>query len=241
MNSALPRVLAVDDEPDIRKMIEFGLGNLGFDVRTIGDGRAAADIIRNWEPEAIILDIVMPGVDGLSLITSLRRVTDVPILMITGKSQTTDKVTALGTGADDYISKPFDLDEVAARIHALLRRPRMELREIVSYADIAIDVSHRTVSRAGKSIDLSAREFDLLLTLARRPEQVFTRSQLLDLVWGMDRDVTQATVETYISYLRAKIDAVGGFRLIQTLRGVGYTLRAESSKRPREQAVTSRP
>lgn len=229
MNSALPRVLAVDDEPDIRNLIEYGLGNLGFEVKTVADGRSATDIIRNWEPEAIILDIVMPGIDGFSLITSLRRVTNVPILMVTGKKETADMVTALGTGADDYISKPFHLDELAARIHALLRRPRMEVREIVSYSDIAIDVSHRTVSRAGKAIELSAREFDLLLTLARRPEQVFTRSQLLDLVWGTDRDVTQATVETYISYLRAKVDSIGAFRLIQTLRGVGYTLRAEPS------------
>ncbi len=229
MNSALPRVLAIDDEADVRKLIEYGLGNLGFDVKAVSDGRSVTDAIKSWEPEAIIMDIVMPGIDGLSLMSSLRRSTDVPIIMLTGKSKTTDKVTALASGADDYISKPFDLDELAARIHAVLRRPRMQTREIVSYADMAIDVSHRTVMRAGKSIVLSTREFDLLLTLARHPEQVFTRSQLLDLVWGMDRDVTPATVETYISYLRAKVDAIGACRLIHTMRGIGYALRMDES------------
>jgi DNA-binding response OmpR family regulator len=147
--------------------------------------------------------------------------------MLTGRSAVPDKVSALTRGADDYIAKPFDLDELAARIRARLRRPRMETRDVVSNADIVIDVTQRKAARAGKSLELSTREFDLLLTLARHPEQVFTRSQLLDLVWGIDRDVTPATVETYISYLRSKVDAEGNPRLIQTLRGVGYTMRME--------------
>jgi DNA-binding response OmpR family regulator len=227
MISAFPRVLAVDDEPDIREMLEYGLSNLGFEVKTVPDGRVATQTIKDWAPEAILLDIGLPGIDGFSLIASLRRITDVPILMLTGRAETPDKVSALSRGADDYVAKPFDLEELAARIRARLRRPRMETRDVVSYADVTVDVTHRKAARGGKPIELSTREFDLLLTLVRHPEQVFSRSQLLDLVWGIDRDVTPATVETYISYLRAKVDAEGAPRLIHTLRGVGYTMRME--------------
>ncbi len=228
MISAFPRILAVDDEPDIRELLEYGLGNLGFEVKAVPDGRIAANAIRDWSPEAILLDIAMPGVDGFSLIATIRRLTDVPILMLTGRTTVPDKVSALSRGADDYVAKPFDLEELAARIRARLRRPRMETREVVSYADLTIDVGHRKAARGAKTVELSTREFDLLLTLARHPEQVFSRSQLLDLVWGIDRDVTPATVETYISYLRSKIDTAGLPPLIQTLRGVGYTLRRQS-------------
>jgi DNA-binding response OmpR family regulator len=227
MQSAFPRVLAVDDEPDVRELLEYGLANLGFDVKAVPDGRRAIDAIGEWLPEAILLDIGLPGIDGFSLIGSLRRITDVPILMVTGRSATPDKVAALTRGADDYVAKPFDLEEVAARIRSWLRRPRMESREVVTYADVSIDVSHRKAARGTRTLELSTREFDLLLTLARHPEQVFSRSQLLDLVWGIDRDVTPATVETYISYLRSKVDVAGTPRLIQTLRGVGYTMRVE--------------
>lgn len=227
MVSAFPRILAVEDEPDVRELLEYGLGNLGFEVKAVADGRVATDAIKNWAPEAILLDIGLPGIDGFSLIASLRRLTDVPILMLTARSGVPDKVSALTRGADDYIAKPFDLDELSARIRARLRRPRMETRDIVSYADVTIDVTQRKAARGGKPIELSTREFDLLLTLVRHPEQVFTRSQLLDLVWGIDRDVTPATVETYISYLRSKVDIADAPRLIHTLRGVGYTMRLE--------------
>lgn len=227
MISAFPRILAVEDEPEIRELLEYGLGNQGFEVKAVADGRVATDAIRDWVPEAILLDIGLPGIDGFSLIQTLRRLTDVPILMLTARSGTPDKVSALTRGADDYVAKPFDIEELAARIRARLRRPRIETRDIVSYADIVIDVTQRKAARAGRTLELSTREFDLLLTLARHPEQVFSRSQLLDLVWGIDRDVTPATVETYISYLRAKVDVVGSPRLIQTLRGVGYSMRVE--------------
>jgi DNA-binding response OmpR family regulator len=175
-------------------------------------------------PEAILLDVRITDIDAFSAIANLRRITEAPILMLSGRSTADEKVLALTRGADDYIAEPFDWQEVAAYIHARLRRPRMEKRDVVAYADMTIDVTYRKALRAGRSIDLSAREFDLLLTLARHPEQVFTRAQLLDLVWGVDRDVTPATVETYISYLRSKIDDCGK-PLIQTLRGVGYTMR----------------
>ncbi len=224
--ASFPRILAVDAEPDMRTILEHGLGSLGFEVKVVTNGFAAASAIKEWCPEGILLDRHLPGIDAAALIASLRRVTDVPILVVCGDCETRDKLLALSLGADDIIAKPFDMEEVAAFIRARLRRPHIETREIVNYADITIDVNQRKVGRAGNRIELSGREFDLLLTLARHPESVFTREQLLDRVWGIDSDVTLATVETYISYLRSKIDTADGPDLIHTIRGVGYTMRA---------------
>jgi DNA-binding response OmpR family regulator len=221
-----PRVLAIDADHDLRNILANGLATLGFDVKVVADGHSAVRAVREWVPEAILLDGSLPGIDAASLIVSLRRITDVPILMLSGDCETAEKLLSLSLGADDHMIKPLNFREVAAYIRARLRRPRMEIRDVVNYADITIDVSQRRVARNGQQIDLSAREFDLLLALARHPEQVFTRSQLLDLVWGTDRNVTLATVETYISYLRAKINPVGTQNLIHTIRGVGYTMRA---------------
>lgn len=225
--SAFPRILAIDADAAMRATLESGLDSHGFEVRAISDPRHALGAITEWTPEAILLGNGAPGLDSFSTIASLRGITDVPILMLSGRRQTPDKVAALTRGADDYITTPFDLEELAAYIRARLRRPRMHARDVVNYADLTVDVTHRKAARAGKAMDLSTREFDLLLTLVRHPGQVFTRSQLLDLVWGADRDVTPATVETYISYLRAKVDSEKTTRLIHTQRGVGYTLRAE--------------
>jgi two-component system response regulator MprA len=162
------------------------------------------------------------------MVPAFRRVTDAPIIMLTARGATADKVLALTGGADDYLAKPFEMDELVARLRAALRRPRLEMREILAYADLRIDVGRRLVSRGGRRIELSSREFALLLTLARSPERVFSRAELLDLVWGSDRDVGASTVETYISYLRTKIDAGASARLIQTRRGAGYTLQLET-------------
>ncbi len=196
-----PRILVIDAEPDMRTKFENGLGTLGFDVKVVKEGRAAVHATKEWVPEAILVDGAIPGIDAVSLVVCLRRVTDVPILMISNDCETPYKLLSLSHGADDHITKPFDFDEIAAYIRARLRRPRMEVRDIVNYADLTIDVSQRKVARAGERIDLSAREFDLLLALARHPEQVYTRTQLLDIVWGSARDITLATVETYISYI----------------------------------------
>jgi DNA-binding response OmpR family regulator len=212
------RVLVVDDESSIRDLLDYGLGQAGFAVKSVPDGRAALDTVRHWSPEVIVLDVMLPEIDGFTLLPALRRITDVPIVMLSAKTETAEKVAGLSRGADDYVSKPFELEELIARLHSALRRPRMELRQTFAYADLTVDVGNRRV-------ELSTREFDLLLTLVRNPEHVFTRSQLLDLVWGVDRDVVPNTVETYISYLRAKIDSGEAVKLIHTLRGVGYALR----------------
>jgi DNA-binding response OmpR family regulator len=223
------RVLVVDDETAIRELLDYGLGQAGFSVKSVGDGRTALDAVRTWSPEVIVLDVMLPEIDGFTLLPALRRITDVPIVMLSAKTETAEKVAGLSRGADDYVGKPFELEELIARLHSALRRPRMELRQTFSYSDLTVDVGRRSVYRGTRRVELSAREFDLLLTLVRNPEHVFTRSQLLDLVWGIDRDVVPNTVETYISYLRAKIDSGEAVKLIQTLRGVGYSLRASNA------------
>ncbi len=219
------RVLVVDDESSIRDLLDYGLGQAGFAVKSVPDGRMALEAVRSWAPEVIVLDVMLPEVDGFTLLPALRRITEVPIVMLSAKTETAEKVAGLARGADDYIGKPFELEELIARLHSALRRPRMELRQSFTYADLTVDVGRRTVFRGNRRVELSTREFDLMLTLVRNPEHVFSRSQLLDLVWGVDRDVVPNTVETYISYLRAKIDSGEAVKLIHTLRGVGYALR----------------
>jgi DNA-binding response OmpR family regulator len=220
------KVLVVDDEAPIRDMLEYGLDRAGFSVRAVPDGRASLDLLRSWRPDIIVLDVMLPEMDGITLLPELRRLTEVPIVMLSARSETGDKVSALSSGADDYVAKPFELEELVARLNSALRRPRLELRQNFSYEDLSVDLERRAVFRGSRRIELSTREFDLLLTFVRNPERVFSRSELLDLVWGVDRDVVPNTVETYISYLRAKLDSGEAIRLIQTLRGVGYALRA---------------
>lgn len=226
METVGARVLVVDDEAAIRDLLDYGLGQAGFSVHSVVDGREAIEAIRSWSPEVIILDVMLPETDGFTLLPALRRLTDVPIVMLSAKTETAEKVAGLSRGADDYVGKPFELEELIARLHSALRRPRMELRQTFAYADLSVDLARRSVYRGNRRVELSTREFDLLLTFVRHPEQVFTRTQLLDLVWGVDRDVVPNTVETYVSYLRAKLDSGEPVKLIQTLRGVGYTLRA---------------
>jgi DNA-binding response OmpR family regulator len=155
----------------------------------------------------------------------IRRLTEVPIIMLTARGEVRDRIDGIRAGADDYLPKPFDIEELATRLHAALRRPRLrEVSELV-YEDLELDLQARAVRRGADSIDLSAREFDLLAALARQPRRVFTRDELINLVWGDDRQIATQTVDTYISYLRVKIDESGKRALIQTVRGVGYVLR----------------
>ena len=223
---AKARVLVIDDERPIRELVELALDREGFTVRGAPDGIAGLELVREWEPECILLDVMMPKVDGLALIPMLRRLTEVPIILLTARGDVRDRVEGLKSGADDYLAKPFDVGELAARVQSALRRPSLRQVEHLRYADLEIDLGARTVRRGERAISLSAREFDLLAAMTRRPKRVFTRDELLDLVWGADRDVSPATVETYISYVRAKIDAGSAAKLIHTVRGVGYALRS---------------
>jgi DNA-binding response OmpR family regulator len=219
-----PRLLVVDDERPIREMLELGLQSRGFDVRAVADGPAAMPLVREWQPELILLDVMMPKIDGISLLPMLRRITEAPIVMLSAKGEVESRVAGLDCGADDYVSKPFEMPELVARLRSALRRPRLEHVEAIAYADVEVDLPTRTVRRAGRRLDLSPLEYDLFVTLLRHPRRVFTREQLLDLVWGDDSEVGPGNVERYISYLRAKVDEGATTRLIHTIRGVGYSL-----------------
>jgi DNA-binding response OmpR family regulator len=221
------RVAVIDDEESLRLLLETGLTQAGFEVRTAVDGADGLSLVRSWKPDCIVLDIMMPKIDGLSLIPLLRRLTEVPIVMLTARGDVRDRIDGLRAGADDYLPQPFSLDELAERIRTAIRRPHLRAVSVLRVGDLELDLEARSARRDNRWISLSAREFDLLATLVRRPRRVFTREELIDLVWGMDRDVTLATVETYISYLRAKIDKSAKSKLIHTVRGVGYTLREE--------------
>ncbi|HEV3153746.1 MAG TPA: response regulator transcription factor [Candidatus Baltobacteraceae bacterium] len=223
----MTRILVVDDERRIRELLELSLRHHGYDVRSAADGQAALAAAREWQPDAIVLDVMLPKIDGISLLPMLRRVTEAPVIMLSAKGELEDKVSGLSGGADDYLSKPFELDELIAHIEAKLRRPHIEHRDVLGYDDLSVDLQTHKAQRAGKTLDLSPLEYDLLVTLLRRPKRVFTRDELLEMVWGDDRDVTPAAVERYISYLRAKVDDGFERRLIQTVRGVGYTIRNE--------------
>ncbi|MDB5073458.1 MAG: cusR, partial [Candidatus Eremiobacteraeota bacterium] len=218
------RLLVVDDERPIREMLELGLKNRGFDVRSAADGPAAIPLIQEWKPDLIVLDVMLPKVDGLAMLPLLRRLTEAPIVMLSAKGELDDRVRGLDRGADDYVAKPFEMSELVARLRSALRRPRLEHVEVISYADVEVELETRTVRRGGRTLDLSPLEYDLFVTLLRHPRRVFSRDQLLDLVWGDDAEVGPGNVERYISYVRAKVDDGAATRLIHTIRGVGYSL-----------------
>ncbi len=224
-----PRVLVIDDERGLRELLEYGLGQAGFAVRCATEGSAALVLLRSWAPEVIVLDVMLPDRDGFALLPEIRALTTAPVVMLTARTEVAQRVAGLEAGADDYVGKPFDLIELIARLHTLMRRPAIERRETLAYADLSIDTPSRAVYRGNRRIELTAREFDLLRVFAEHAEEVLTRTQLLDMVWGIDRDVIPNTVETYVSFLRAKIDSGEAVKLIQTLRGSGYSLRATAS------------
>lgn len=221
------RIAVIDDERRLREILELGLGHQGFAVRSAADGPQGLALVRAWEPHAIVLDVMLPKVDGIALLPMLRRLTEAPIVILSAKGELDDKVRGLFGGADDYLAKPFEMAELVARLRTALRRPMLDRPEYLTIADLTIDLRARTVTRAGRALDLSAKEYALLVVLARHPRQIFPREQLFERVWGSDSDVELSTVDRYVSYVRAKVD--GGFaeRLIRTIRGVGYTLRPE--------------
>jgi len=222
-----PRVVVVDDERHIREMLMIGLEREGFEVKAAADGVEALSMIRETEPDVIVLDVMLPKIDGVALLPMLRRFTEAPIVMLSAKGETSDKVEVFTHGADDYVSKPFEMNELVARLQTALRRPKLAQPTVLHCGDLTVELESRMVQRGAKKIDLSAREYDLLTTLLRHPRRVFSRDQLLNQVWGTEREVGPGTVDTYISYVRAKIDNDFDQKLIHTVRGVGYTLRED--------------
>jgi DNA-binding response OmpR family regulator len=225
MSQTPARVLVVDDERHIRELLEIGLSDEGYEVRSAPDGQVGLQMVRDWNPDAIVLDVMLPKIDGIALLPMFRKLTEAPIVMLSAKSDVTDKVAGLSRGADDYVSKPFEMAELRVRLETALRRPRLAQPQVLRYGGLEVNLETRVAMRGGKDIALSAREYDLLVTLLRNPHRVFSRDQLLDQVWGTERFVGPGAVETYISYLRAKIDQGFPTRLIQTHRGAGYSLR----------------
>jgi DNA-binding response OmpR family regulator len=218
------RVLLVEDDRSITSFVEPELERLGFRVRCAYDGPSGLEEARRFRPELVVLDIMLPKLDGVGVLKGLRRGgSEVPVVMLTARDTTMDKVHSLDLGADDYVTKPFEMDELLARIRALLRRADGE--EILRVADLEVNTATREVRRGEREIDLTAREYDLLEFMARNPRRVLSREFLLSRVWDQEFGVTTNVVEVYIAYLRKKIDTPGEQRLIRTIRGAGYALK----------------
>jgi len=223
--SAHPKVLVVDDELHIRELVAFILEDSGYEIRGVPDGFEALRALETWTPDVILLDIMMPKLDGFELLPKLRQLTDAPVIVLSARGDVQDRVAGLVRGADDYVSKPFDPRELEARIAKALRRPKLAATTLLRYADLTMDLETHGVTRGSRAIHLTRREFDLLQRLMRFPRRVFSRDELIEHVWGSDSSVGTGVIETYVSYLRAKIDSGTSNPLIRTLRGVGYSLR----------------
>jgi two-component system response regulator MprA len=225
-NAASPRVLVVDDDPRILSMMRRVLEVDGYAVMLAPDGDEALEILRREGVDLLILDVMLPGRDGFEVCRRVRRESVVPILMLTARDEPVDKVTGLDCGADDYVVKPFNPDELLARARALLRRLQPRQVEVLRFQDVELVPGTREARRDGDPLELTAREFDLLELFLRYPRQVLTREQILQEVWGFDYLGDSNLVDVRIKYLRDKLELGGRQRLIQTVRGAGYALRA---------------
>jgi DNA-binding response OmpR family regulator len=220
-----PAVLVVDDEAAIREALERALRLEGFAVRTAAGGVEALDEIRRELPAIVLLDVTMPDLDGVQVIKRLRaQGSDVPVCVLSARNEVDDRVRGLQAGADDYLVKPFALEELVARLHALLRRtPAAPAPRTVG--DLHVDPVRRLAKRGSRELELTRREFELLDTFVRHPGLVLSRGQLLEIVWGYDFEVDTNVVDVFVGYLRRKLEEEGEARLIQTVRGVGFVLR----------------
>jgi DNA-binding response OmpR family regulator len=220
----VPTVLIVDDDRKLTPLLERSLRYDGFDVLCAYTGSEGIATAHDTLPDLVLLDIGMPDQDGFSVLAELRRSSDVPVIMLTARDEVSDKVDALGHGADDYVAKPFAFDELVARIRAVLRRRGADALDRIAYEDICCDLGTREVVRAGHRIDLTRREFDLLAHLLRNARRVQSREALLRVVWGYDTPVETNVVDVHIGHLRRKF---GEPAVIQTVRGIGYVLRRD--------------
>ncbi|HUP33598.1 MAG TPA: response regulator transcription factor [Gaiellaceae bacterium] len=222
------KILVVDDEPAVRESLRRALQLEGYDVELAADGQEALERVVGADGiDALLLDVSMPRLDGLEACRRLRRAGNtLPVLMLTARDEVEDRVAGLDAGADDYVVKPFALEELLARLRALLRRVTpQEESEVLRFADLELDPSTHVVHRAGERIELTRTEFSLLELFLLNPRQVLTRSVIFERVWGYDFGYGSNSLDVYIGYLRRKTEAGGGPRLIQTIRGVGYALR----------------
>jgi two-component system response regulator MprA len=237
----LARILVVDDEPAVREAIRRSLVFEGYDVEMAPDGLTALEQVAAYRPDAIVLDVLMPRMDGLTTARRLRSTgVTTPILMLTARDTVGDRVTGLDAGADDYLVKPFELDELLARLRALLRRSSYAVAAAalasdsqdpaLTFADLRMDPATREVTRSGRPIELTRTEYTLLELFMTHPRQVLTREQILKSVWGFDFEPSSNSLDVYVMYLRRKTEAGSMPRLVHTVRGVGYVLRSAEGK-----------
>ncbi len=224
-----PRVLVVDDEHNLTELLSMALRYEGWEVRAAGSGMAAVRAAREFEPDAVALDMMLPDMDGLEVLRRMREHNHrVPVLFLTARDAVEDRIAGLTAGADDYVTKPFSLEEVVARLRALMRRTAVVTADdedsVITVGDLTLDEDSHEVTRGGDPIQLTATEFELLRYLMRNPKRVLSKAQILDRVWNYDFGGQANVVELYISYLRKKID-VGREPMIHTMRGVGYVLK----------------
>ena len=224
------RVLVVDDEQSLTELLAMALKYEGWEIKTAGDGQKALATAREFRPDAVVLDIMLPDIDGLQVLQRMRADgNDVPVLFLTAKDGLDDRIAGLTAGGDDYVTKPFSLEEVVARLRGLIRRSALTINAdenpVISVGDLTLDEDSHEVYRAGRAIELTATEFELLRYMMRNPKRVLSKTQILDRVWDYDFGGKSSVVEIYISYLRKKVDAEGS-AMIHTVRGAGYMLKA---------------
>ncbi len=219
------RILIVEDDEGIVRVLRRALTYEGYQVEAALDGETGLAQARDWRPDMIILDLMLPGMDGMEVAQRLRTEGNIPILMLTAKDTVNDRIQGLDAGADDYMTKPFDLDELLARTRALLRRTQLERAPVLTFNDLTLDTSTRLATRRSRPVALTAKEYDLLELFMRHPKQVLTREMIFDRVWGYDFGGESNVLDVYIRYLRQKLESDGETRLIHTVRGVGYVLR----------------
>lgn len=221
------RILVIEDDLQIADLLRRGLIYEGYTVEVAADGETGLTAARDRPPDIVLLDLMLPGVDGLTVCRRLRAAGELPILILTAKEAVPDRVAGLDAGADDYLIKPFSFEELLARVRALLRRQqRNATQDELRFADLSLNLSSREVQRGDRRIELTAREFELLTLFMQNPRQVLTRDVLYDRIWGYDFGGESNIIEVYIRYLRSKLEEGGASRLIHTVRGVGYALRA---------------
>jgi two-component system response regulator MprA len=227
---ASERILVIEDEQRIADFIERGLIFEGYRVDVAHDGQTGLAIARDTPPDLAIVDWMLPGMDGVQVCQRLRSGTQIPIIMLTAKGEVNDRVTGLDAGADDYIVKPFAFEELLARIRALFRRSTPSSRpEVLAFGDLTLDTGTHRAQRAGRMIDLTAKEYELLELFMRHPRQVLTRDLIFDRVWGYDFGGESNIIEVYVRYLRQKTEAEDEQRLLHTVRGFGYVLREDEA------------
>lgn len=222
-----PKILIIEDEEKIARFIELELGYEGYATTKAFDGRTGLELAESGEFDLVLLDVMLPQISGMEVLRRIRRLSPVPVIMLTARDSVVDKVSGLDSGANDYVTKPFVIEELLARIRTALRLVKAEQTEVLSAAGLLMDTSRHTVTFAGQAIDLTKREFDLLHYLLQNKDLVVSRESLLENVWGYDYAGDTNVVDVYVRFLRGKIDEVFNIKLIHTVRGVGYVIKDE--------------